>query len=108
MAAKTLAEAEKEMDPAESGATTTVLTPGNTVAVVAHPIPRPIPISTKAVLAVNMAAEAVALLSLHILVVIPLLIMVVQEGSLAVKAGTRMALVSPGLPLLTISSNFTP
>lgn len=108
MAAKMLVLAGKGMAPGVSGAATTELTLESMVAVVAHLILRETPTNIKAALAVSMAVAVVGLLLLIILTVILPLIMEAQEGNLAEKAETRMALVSPGPLLPRIYSNFTP
>lgn len=108
MAAKMLVGAGKGMPPGVSGAATTELMPGNTAGVAEHLILRETLTNIKAALAVSMAVEVVGLLLLIILTVILPLIMEAQEGNLAEKAETRMALVSPGPLLPRIYSNFTP
>lgn len=108
MAAKMMVVAGKGMAPVVSGAETTELMPGNTAGVAEHLILRETLNNIKAALAVSMAVEVVGLLLLIILAVILPLIMEAQEGNLAEKAETRMALVSPGPLLPRIYSNFTP
>ena len=107
MAAKIMVTEEKGMALAVSGDRITELTLESMVAVVEHLILRETLTSTKAVLAVNMVVAAVAPLLLIIPTVILPLIMEAQEGNLAEKAETRMALVSPGPLLPRIYSNFT-